>query len=466
MSSFPRADSPLDPSDLRARITGAIVLPGDGDWDGARSAWNLAVDQHPAMVALPESAADVAAVVSHAVEAGLRVAMQGTGHGAGARGGRLPGTILVKTERMRGIEIDAAARAARVEAGVLSAEVAAAAGEHGLAMLAGSSPDVGVVGYTLGGGLSWLGRRYGLAASSVLAVEIVTADGRIRRIDAENDADLFWAVRGGGGSFGAVTAIELALFPVAEAYAGMMLWPIERAGEVLHAWREWTATMPDDMTTVGRLLQLPPIPAIPEPLRGRAFVAIEAYYLGDEAEGAALVAPIRALGPEIDTVATIPAPALQRVHMDPEQPVPGRGDGMLLDDLPPSGIDALVAAAGPGSGSPLVSLEVRQLGGALGRPAAGGGALSHVDAEFAVYAVGLAMTPEMGAAAGAHLAELREALAPWLADTTYLNFAEGDVPGERLFGPYAHHRLRAVKAAYDLTDVFRSNHPVIPARSV
>ena len=167
MSSFPRAAAPLDPSALRARLDGDIVLPGDDDWDAARLAWNLAVDQHPAMVALPESAADVAAVVAYAAENDLRVAMQGTGHGAGARGGELSGAILMKMERMRGIEIDAASRTARVEAGALWAEVAEAAGAYGLAALAGSSPDVGVVGYTLGGGLSWLGRRYGLAASNV-----------------------------------------------------------------------------------------------------------------------------------------------------------------------------------------------------------------------------------------------------------------------------------------------------------
>jgi len=292
----------------------------------------------------------------------------------------------------------------------------------------------------------------------------VTADGAIRRVDAETDPDLFWGVRGGGGSFGAVTAIEFALFPVAEVYAGVMLWPIERAGEILHAWREWTADMPDDMTTVGRLLQLPPIPDIPEPLRGRSFVAVQAFSLGSEAEGAALVAPIRALRPEIDTIATIPTAALQHVHMDPEHPVPGVGDGLLLDDLPAAGIDALVAAAGPGSGSPLLSLEVRQLGGALGRPAAAGGAVSHLDAEFAVFGVGIAMTPEMGAAAAAQMEVVREALAPWEAETTYLNFAERDVPGDRIFGPYAHHRLRAVKAAYDPADLFRSNHPVEPAR--
>ena len=282
------------------------------------------------MVALPETAADAAAVVAYAAENDLRVAVQGTGHGAAARGGDLAGAILMKMERMRGIEIDAVNRTARVEAGVVWAEVAEAAGACGLAALAGSSPDVGVVGYTLGGGLSWLGRRYGLAASNVVSVEIVTADGAIRRIDAETDPDLFWAIRGGGGSFGAVTAIEFVLFHVAEVYAGVMLFPIERASEILHAWREWTADMPDDMTTVGRLLQLPPIPDIPEPLRGRSFVGVEAFYLGTEAEGAALVAPIRALGPEIDTVATIPAAALQHVHMDPEQPVPGLGDGMLL----------------------------------------------------------------------------------------------------------------------------------------
>jgi len=463
MAISPRAAAPLGPSELRARITGDVVLAGDPEWDAARLAWNLAVDQRPAMVALPETSDDVAAVVAYAAQAGLRVAVQGTGHGAVARGGELSDSILLKMERMRGVQIDAANRTARVEAGVIWSEVAEAAAEHGLATLAGSSPDVGVVGYTLGGGLSWLGRRYGLAASSVVSVEIVTADGELRRIDAETDADLFWAVRGGGGSFGAVTAIGFALFPLAEVYAGVMLWPIERASEILHAWREWTADMPDDMTTLGRLLQLPPIPDIPEPLRGRSFVAVEAFYLGDEAEGAALVAPIRALGPEIDTVTTIPVAALQHVHMDPEHPVPGLGDGMLLDDLSATSIDALVAAAGPGSGSPFLSVEVRQLGGAIARPAAGGGAVSHLDADFALYAVGIAMSPEQAAAISAHVSLLHEALAPWASETTYLNFAEADIAGDRLFGPYAHHRLRAVKAAYDPADLFRSNHPVVPA---
>ena len=443
--------------------TDALVLPHEPGWNEARLAWNLAVDQQPAAVALPESPEDVAAVVRWARSRGLRVAPQGTGHNAAAMGS-LAHTVLVKTERMRGVTIDPVARSARVEAGVLWAEVSEAAAEYGLAALAGSSPDVGVVGYSLGGGISWFARKHGLAANSVTAIELVNADGEFVRADPENESELFWALRGGGGSFGVVTALEFALYPIPEVHAGVLFFPLERGAEVLRAWRRWIEDVPDEVTSVGRFLQFPPIPDIPEPLRGRSFVAVQAFYLGSEAEGAALVAPIRALEPEIDTVQTIPAAALQHVHMDPEHPVPGRGDGMLLDDLPAAGIDALVAAAGPGSGSPLLSVEVRQLGGALGRPAAGGGAVSHLNADFALFGIGIAMTPEMGTAAAAHVETVREVLAPWEAETTYLNFAEREVAGDRIFGPYAHHRLRAVKAAYDPADLFRSNQPIAPAR--
>ena len=262
--------------------TEAVVLPHDPRWNEARVAWNLAVDQQPAAVALPESAADVMAVVRWARSRGLRVAPQGTGHNAAAMGS-LAHTVLVKTERMRGVEIDAERRIARVEAGVLWAEVSEAAAEHGLAALAGSSPDVGVVGYSLGGGISWLARRYGLAANSVTAVELVNADGELVRADADNESELFWALRGGGGSFGVVTALEFQLYPIAEVYAGVLFFPIERGKEVLHAWRNWLEDVPDEVTSVGRFLQFPPIPDIPEPLRGGSFVVVEATSLLDEA---------------------------------------------------------------------------------------------------------------------------------------------------------------------------------------
>ncbi len=247
---------------LRENMDGEVVGPHDADWDEARLAWNLAVDQRPAAVALPESAFDVVAVVAFAREHGLRVAPQGTGHNAGALGD-LSGTILVKTLRMRGVEIYPRARTARAEAGVLWGEVVEAAAEHGLAALAGSSPDVGVVGYTLGGGLSWLARKHGIGANQVTAIEGITASGEFFRTDRDNEPDLFWALRGGGGSFAIVTAIEFNLFPIEEVYAGILWFPVERAAEILKVWRAWTDDLPDEMTSVGRILQLPPIPEIP-----------------------------------------------------------------------------------------------------------------------------------------------------------------------------------------------------------
>jgi hypothetical protein len=424
--------------------TEAVVLPHDPHWDEARVAWNLAVDQQPAAVALPESAADVMAVVRWARGRGLRVAPQGTGHNAAAMGS-LAHTVLVKTEKMRGVEIDAERRIARVEAGVVWAEVSEAAAEHGLAALAGSSPDVGVVGYSLGGGISWLARRYGLAANSVTAVELVNADGKLVRTDADNESDLFWALRGGGGSFGVVTALEFQLYPIAEVHAGALFFPLERGKEVLRAWRNWIEDVPDEVTSVGRFLQFPPIPAIPEPLRGKSFVVVEATSLLDEAATDELLRPLRELGPAMDTFATIPIERLSSLHMDPEHPVPGAGDGMLLRDFPEDAIDAIVAAAGAGSGSPLLSVEVRHLGGALGRMQPGHGALATIEAGFALFAVGMAMTPELGAAVRAHIEIVQAALASWDAGRDYLNFTERRERGERLFGSTTYRRLQTVK---------------------
>jgi FAD/FMN-containing dehydrogenase len=445
--------------DLRDRLAGKIVLPEDSGWDAARQAWNLSVDQRPVAVVLPEAAEDVAAVVEVAGAHGVRVATQGTGHSAGPMG-PLDGTVLVKTSRMRGFEIDAEANRARVQAGVLWGDVVPAAAAHGLAALAGSAKDVGVVGYTLGGGIGWLARRYGLACSSVLAVEAVTADGRIVRADADSEPDLFWALRGGGGSFAIVTALEFALYPVAEVYAGALFWPLERAGEVLHAWSELVTVAPDELTSLGRLMQFPPIPEVPEPFRGHAFAIVEAAYCGPEADGAALVQPLRGLGPEMDTLATIPVDGLGELHMDPPQPVPFAGDGMLLSELPADAVDALVGIAGAGSGSPLLSVEVRHLGGALANASASNGALSSIDAGFALYAVGMAMNADMNAAVRAHVARVQDVLDAWSADRSFMNFTERRADPGDLFDAATYARLRKVKAEYDPDAVIRGNHSI------
>jgi FAD/FMN-containing dehydrogenase len=377
--------------------------------------------------------------------------------------GPLEGTVLVKTSHMRGFEIDAEANRARVQAGVLWGDVVPAAAAHGLAALAGSAKDVGVVGYTLGGGIGWLARRYGLACSSVLAVEAVTADGRIVRADADSEPDLFWALRGGGGSFAIVTALEFALYPVAEVYAGALFWPLERAGEVLHAWSELVTVAPDELTSLGRLMQFPPIPEVPEPFRGRAFAIVEAAYCGPEADGAALVQPLRGLGPEMDTLATIPVGGLGELHMDPPQPVPFAGDGMLLSELPADAVDALVGIAGAGSGSPLLSVEVRHLGGALANASASNGALSSIDAGFALYAVGMAMNADMNAAVRAHAARVQDVLAAWSADRSFMNFTERRADPGNLFDAATYARLRKVKGKYDPDAVIRGNHSISAA---
>jgi hypothetical protein len=458
ISHAPRIE--LDLEELRTRLAGEIVGPADDGWDLARQAWNLAVEQRPAAVAYPEAAEDVVAVVDFAREHGLRVAPQGTGHNAAALGGALEDTILVKTERMRGVSIDPDARIARAEAGVIWIEVVQAAAQHGLAALAGSSPDVGVVGYTLGGGLSWLARKHGIGANQVTALEIVTADGQLVRATRENEPDLFWAVRGGGGAFGVVTAIEFNLFPITEIYAGILWFPVERAPEVLNAWRAWTDNVPDEMTSVGRILQFPPIPDIPEPLRGNSFVVVQAIYLGEEADGAKLLEPLRALGPVMDTVATIPIPELSKLHMDPDGPVPGAGDGGMLTDVDDRLIDAVVENT---VGSPLLSVEIRHLGGAIGRARPEHGALASFDAPYVMFAVGFTPTPEAKEAVEASVVALRDALAPWQAPHTYMNFAETRRDERSLFAEHAYYRLRRVKAKYDRDDVIRSNHPIEPA---
>jgi FAD/FMN-containing dehydrogenase len=444
---------------LRTAVTGDVFTPADHGYDQARRPWNLTADERPAVVVVAESAADVVQAVRFARSRGMRIAPQGTGHGSEPLE-PLGGAMLLRTVRMRGVRIDPAARTARAEAGALWQDVTVPAGQHGLAALAGSSPDVGVTGYTLGGGMGWLARRYGLAANSVTAADIVTPDGRLRRADAGHEPDLFWAVKGGGGSVGVVTALEMRLYPVRELYAGALLFPIQRTAEVLHAWRAWTGTVPDEITSLSRILRLPPVPQVPGRLRGRAFTLVEAAYLGDAAAGAALLRPLRRLGPELDTFAMIPAPALQQLHMDPDQPVPAQGDGALLADFPAAAIDALTAVAGPGADTALASVEVRHLGGALARPAPDGGAQAQIDAKYVMFAGGFTPTPELAATVRGHAQAVKDALTAWHASYDYYNFEETPAAASVVLPAAFYHRLQKIKASYDPDQAIISAHPV------
>jgi len=441
-------------------IAGRIATPSDSDWDEARLAWNLAADQHPEAVVFAENADDVAAAVRFAAANDLRVAAQGTGHGA-APLAPLEGTILLKTERLRGVEVDPDAGTARVAAGALSIELGEAAGAHGMCSLPGSAPDVGVTGYTLGGGLSWLGRRYGFACNRVEAIELVDAAGEPRTVDAENDPDLFWALRGGGGGYAVVTALHVRLLPIAEIYAGALVFPAEVGAEAVRAYRDWIAGVSEDVTSVVRFITPPPIPDVPEPIRGRPLLTIDGACIGDRTTGEATFAPLREIGETImDTLEWMPTAGLSRIHMDPENPVPGIGEGMTVTEMSDEAIDAFVSVAGPDSGSPLLLSELRHLGGALGRPDENGGALSHLDAGFVMYSIGMPMTPELGEAIPAHLRKIEQTMSPWRADGHYFNFREGPCDVDAILPPDACARLAEVKRKWDPDGRIVANHAV------
>ncbi|MDR2984804.1 MAG: FAD-binding oxidoreductase [Nocardiopsaceae bacterium] len=447
---------------LRSAIAGQVFVPDQTGYDQARQAWNLAVDEHPAVVVVAESAPDVVEAVRYARAQGMRVAPQGTGHGA-APLEPLDDAMLLRTTPMRQVEIDPAARTARAEAGAVWQDVIGPSAEQGLAALAGSSPNVGVAGYTLGGGLGWLARSYGLAANSVIAADLVTPGGDLVRADADHEPDLFWAVRGGGG-VGVVTALEMRLYPIRELYAGDLFFPIERAAEALHAWRDWTATVPDNVTSIAHILRLPPLPELPERLRGRAFAIIEAACLSDAETGAELIRPLRQLGPEMDTFAMIPASALGGLNMDPSQPVPGEGDGAFLADFPAAAIDSLVAAAGPDVETPPNSVEVRHLGGALARPVPGGGAQPSIDASYLIYAVGASPMPDLADSVRARMQAVTNALAPWHASYDYYDFEDAPATAAAVLPPASYGRLQEIKAARDPDQVIISAHPAWPTQ--
>ena len=445
--------------DLRHHHRGRVVLPGEDGWDDARRAWNLANDQHPAAVALCESAEDVRAAVATANEHDLRVTVQSTGHNATAAG-PLTDTVLLRTSPMRGVSIDAGARRARAEGGALWRDVTDAAAPHGLAALAGSSPDVGVAGYTLGGGVSWMARRYGLAANHVTAIEVVTGDGRALRLGHDEEPELFWALRGGGGGLAVVTAVEFALVPVTEVVAGAMFWPWERAEEVLETWRRATTELPETVDSLAALVQVPPLPDMPEPFRGRSFAVVMVAASDGGAGLPPLVEPLRDLAPEVDMVAPMPASALWQLKMDPEEPVPAIGGSVLLAEATPETVTELVRVAGPGSGSPLLSVELRHLGGALSRRPEDAGVVGAIDGRYLAFGVGMPMDPDGAAAIDAHVATMSGALARWKADRSVMNFTERPTDPRAFIDARDYDRLVAAKRRYDPDDRLVASHPL------
>jgi FAD/FMN-containing dehydrogenase len=424
--------------------------------------FNLALDLQPEELRFPRDAAEVAAIVDYARRHQLRIAPQSTGHNPGPLGS-LEGTILVDVRQLQDVSIDPGAQRVRVGAGVKWESVSPKLSEHGLAGLHGSSPDVGIAGYSLGGGMGWLARKYGLQTNSVTAIELVTADGRHVRADASNEPELFWALRGGNGNFGVVTAIEFAVYPVEELYAGAMFFPFERASEVLRAWTGLLPGLPDEMMSWSGLLRFPDLPFVPEVVRGGSYTIVWGAFLGGEREGAELLRPVRDLGPAMDTFAMVPPAELGELAMDPPDPLPYASGHSLVDDLPPEGVDALIAAASSSLGPALDLVQLRHMGGALARRTPGAGARATLPGSVAVYSLGLVEDEESAAAVHASLEAVDRATRPYRAGH-YPNFVEDPADASEFFDPETWARLREAKAHYDPDDLFKGNHHIPPAR--
>jgi FAD/FMN-containing dehydrogenase len=448
----------MDVSTLANGVTGTVLRPEDEGYAAEVAAFNASRQHTPDVVVVPRSAEDVVHAVRWAGEHDLPVSVQATGHGA-----VLPITegVLVSTRALDALTIDPERRTARIGAGVKWRRVIDAAAEHGLAGLCGSTSDVGVVGYTLGGGLPLLGRAYGFSSDHVRSFDVVTGDGRLHYVETGDGSELDWALRGGKGNVGVVTGMEIDLFEIPDLYGGAIFWPGELAPALLPAFAEWTKTLPDDFSTSISLLRLPPLPDIPEPLRGRFTVHLRVGYVGSDADGDRLVAPMREVAPPmIDMVGRMPYTELDRIHMDPEHPVPYEEAGMVLRELAPETIAAVLEQAGPDSQCPLLLVEMRLMGGALGRER--DDAVGGRDAAYTLFGVGALMPPIADAVPGA-IAALMEAGAPWSSGGSMVNFH--GVPGDaadraRAWPPQTFERLRRAKATYDPGNLFRSGHAV------
>lgn len=443
--------------ELASCLPGQVVDPRHPDWAALSRPWVLSVDQRPCAVVDAADEEDVVAVVQWANRHGMTVAAQPVGHGATRA---LDGTVLVRTRGLREIAVDVENRVARVGAGVKWGELLAAVSDHGLTGLAGSSPDPSVVGYTLGGGLSWFGRAFGLAAHSVVAVEVVDGHGELRRVTAASDPDLFWALRGGGGDYGIVTAMEFALHPAPHVYGGRLLWPVEMARPVLTAFARITATAPDELTLWAHLLRFPPLPEIPEPLRGGAFVSVDVAFLGGADEAERLLAPLRSL-PALrsDSLGTVALADLGDIAAEPVDPMPIAEMSGLLRSFDEVAIDRLLDAAG-GPDSPLAVVQVRHLGGALARATEADGPTGALVEPYQVFCLGVPVSPEVVHAIGQTFAAIRAALADHLSGRRAFNFLADDEDPSGALSATALGRLSAVKAEVDPRGTIRSNRPV------
>lgn len=441
--------STLASTGLATTLKGRLLQPGDDGFERAATPWNLAIQQPVAAVVETADAADVAATVRHARRSGLAVAAQSTGHGAS---GDVAGVVLLRTAAIDDVQVDAGARVARVGAGASWASVQAAAAPHGLTTLLGSATGVGAVGYTLGGGIGWFSRAHGLAAHRVRSFDVVDGDGRLTTVTAASDPELFWGLRGGGGDLGIVTAMEIELVPVPSLAGGSLVWPADRAGAVLEAFRSVTATAPPELTVW--LTRVAP-PGAPES------IVVHTAFLGDEAPARELLRPFAAIpgtiGPALgDAIGAVGLADVGDITADRPDPTAGMSRAELLATIDGDAIDRLFESPV----GPLLLLQLRHLGGAVAAATDGDGALGAISEPYLLYAFGLAFEPGLAAAVrdrlGRLLPELGD-LATGRKPTTFLSSGE---KASAAFSAGALERLRHLKSTRDPEGVIRGAYPL------
>ncbi len=450
----------LDLTSLVTTLQGTVLRPGDAGYDDEVATFNLATRHRPPVVVAAHSTADVAAAVRFAAAHGLPVGVQATGHGPATA---IDDGVLVSTKHMADVRVDPSTRTATVGAGVKWRAVIDAAAPYSLAPLCGSNSDVGVVGYTAGGGLPLLGRTFGFAADHVQAFTVVTADGVVREATPERETDLFWGLRGGKGNLGIITEMTVDLVPIDRFYGGGIYYPGEHAAAVVRAFREWATTLDEKANASFALLRLPPIPDVPEPLRGKFVVHVRLAYVGSAADGERIVEPMRKVAPAIvDTLAEMPYTAADTIFNDPDHPIPAHERSLLLRDLDDAAVDHLLAVAGPDADLPVLMIDVRQLGGALGRSPAVPNAVGSRDAGYALIAIG-ALMPPIADAVPAAVDGLMASFEPFSTGRSMVNLhgRPGDAADRaRPWAPEVYTRLCALKTAYDPTRMFRFGHAV------
>ena len=449
--------------ELREALRGELVLPEDAGYDEARSVWNGMIDRRPALIARCTGTSDVIAAIGFARSEGLDVAVRGGSHNV-AGNATCDGGLVIDLSPMKGVRVDAEARTVRAQGGLTWGELDAETQAFGLATTGGLVTTTGVAGFTLGGGIGWMMRKYGLACDNLISADLVTADGQTVHASESENTELLWGLRGGGGNFGVVTEFEFRLYPISQVYGGLIAWPADKGPEILKFWREWSLTAPDEVCTMAAFLYAPPEPFVPPEVVGQPIFAIACCHLDPEGSAEDDLHPLRDLQPAVDVLGPMPYTAIQGMF-DAGTPRGSRNywRSGYLQELTDEAIDTIYAAV-PGIPHPMGQLHIHQMGGAMRRVPQGATAFGSRDVPFLMNYIALWLDESEDQKNVAWCKDASDAMARFGTGHRYVNFLadEGEAGVESAYEAETLTRLQGLKAKYDPTNFFHFNQNIKP----